>query len=92
MPGLARLLQSFRKGGTPLRTTLYEARKRLGVTPMRLLAKQVIQLLGKPTTPGAFYRGMRTMALDGFVVDAPDTPSNEPFLAWPSCNPFSAWP
>jgi hypothetical protein len=72
-----RWLQPFRKGGTPRRTTLCEARKRLGVAPMRLLAAQVIHLQGKPTTPGAFYRGMRTMALDGFVVDVPDTPSNE---------------
>src|SRR5206468_9802340 len=38
---------------------------------------QVIQLQGTPETPGAFYRGMRTMALDGFVVDVPDTPANE---------------
>lgn len=72
-----RWLQPFRKGATPRRTTLCEARKRLGVAPMRLLAEQVIRLQGKPTTPGAFYRGMRTMALDGFVVDLPDTPSNE---------------
>src|SRR3954471_14753893 len=72
-----RWLQPFRKGGTPRRTTLCEARKRLGIAPMRLLAEQVIQLRGKPTTPGAFYRGMRTMALDGFVIDVPDTPANE---------------
>src|SRR4051812_15810436 len=71
-----RWLQPFRKGGTPRRTTLCEARKRLGIAPMRRLAEQVIQLQGKPTTPGAFYRGMRTMALDGFVVDVPDTPAN----------------
>jgi hypothetical protein len=70
-------LQPYRKGATPRRTTLCEARKRLGVAPMRLLTEQVIRLQGKPTTPGAFYRGMRTMALDGFVVDVPDTPSNE---------------
>jgi hypothetical protein len=44
---------------------------------MRLLIEQVIRLQGKPTTPGAFYRGMRAMALDGFVVDVPDTPSNQ---------------
>jgi hypothetical protein len=44
---------------------------------MRRLAEQVIRLQGQPTTPGAFYRGMRTMALDGFVVDLPDTPGNE---------------
>ena len=51
--------------------------KRLGVAPLRFLANQVIRLQGKPTTPGAFYRGMRTMALDGFVVDVPDTPAND---------------
>ena len=72
-----RWLQPYRKGATPGRTTLCEARKRLGVAPMRLLAEQAIRLQGKPTTPGAFYRGMRTMALDGFVVDVPDTPANE---------------
>jgi hypothetical protein len=71
-----RWLQPFRKGATPGRTTLCEARKRLGVAPMRLLAEQVIQLQGNPTTPGAFYRGMRAMALDGFVIDVPDTPAN----------------
>src|SRR6266446_10578732 len=70
-----RWLQPFRKGATPGRTTLCEARKRLGVAPMRLLAEQVIRLQGRPETPGAFYRGMRTMALDGFVVDVPDTPA-----------------
>jgi hypothetical protein len=74
---VVRWLQPYRKGGTPGRTTLCEARKRLGVAPMRLLAEQAIRLQGKPTTPGAFYRGMRTMALDGFVVDVPDTPANQ---------------
>src|SRR3954462_7671987 len=72
-----RWLQPFRPGGTPGRTTLCEARKRLGVAPLRLLAEQAIRLQGKPTTPGAFYRGMRTMALDGFVVDVPDPPVNQ---------------
>src|SRR3954469_13975470 len=72
-----RWLQPFRPGGTPRSSTFCEARKRLGVAPMRLVADQVIRLQGKPTTPGAFYRDMRTMALDGFVVDVPDTPANE---------------
>src|SRR5215210_4418998 len=58
-----RWLQPFRPGGTPGRSTFCEARKRLGVAPLRLVADQVIRLQGKPTTPGAFYRDMRTMAL-----------------------------
>src|SRR5271157_3458076 len=72
-----RWLQPFRRGGNPGRSTFCEARKRLGIAPLRFLANQVIRLQGKPTTPGAFYRGMRTMALDGFVVDVPDTPAND---------------
>ncbi len=58
-----------------------------GHRPLRLLAEQVIRLQGKPTTPGAFYRGMRTMALDGFVVDVPDTPANDAGLRPPRQQP-----
>jgi hypothetical protein len=72
-----RWLQPYRRGGTPGRSTLCEARKRLGLAPFRALAKTVVRLLGKPDAPGAFYRGMRLMALDGFVLDLPDTPENE---------------
>src|SRR5512147_2156088 len=71
-----RWLQPFRPGAVPGRSTLCEARQRLGIAPLRLLAAQVIQLLGQPNTPGAFYRCMRTMALDGFVLDLADTPAN----------------
>jgi hypothetical protein len=72
-----RWLQPFRRGGVPGRSTLCEARKRLGIAPLRVLAERVIRLLGRSETPGAFYRGMRTMALDGFVLDVADTPANE---------------
>jgi len=37
----------------------------------------VIQLQAEPETPHAFYAGMRLMAIDGFVLDLPDTPENE---------------
>jgi hypothetical protein len=70
-------LQRFRPGGTPPRNTLCEARKGLGVAPLRLLARRVVRLQGTPDTPGAFYRGLRLMSLDGFVLDLPDTPANE---------------
>ena len=73
---LFRWLQPFRPGTVPGRSTLCEARKRLGIAPLRVLAERVIRLLSLPSTPGAFYRGMRTMALDGFVLDVADTPAN----------------
>ena len=72
-----RWLQPFHPGATPGRSTLCEARHRLGVLPLKRLADRVICLLGKPNTPGAFYRGMRTMAVDGFVLNVADSPANE---------------
>jgi hypothetical protein len=68
-----RWLQS-RRTAVPGRSTLCEARHSLGVAPVRLLAEQVVQLLATPQTPGAFYRDMRLMAVDGFVLDLPDQP------------------
>jgi hypothetical protein len=78
-----RWLQRFRRGGTPGRSTLCEARQRLGVAPLRWLMDKIVKLCGTLTTPGAFYRGLRLMALDGFVVDVPDTPDNERIFGRP---------
>lgn len=72
-----RWLGPYRKDGTPGRSTLCEARKRLGVAVLRRLYEAIVTLLGKQTTPGAFYQGMRVMSLDGFVLDVPDTEQNE---------------
>jgi hypothetical protein len=71
-----RWLQRFRPKAIPLRTTLCEARQRLGIAPLRLLTDRIVQLLATPKTLGAFYRGMRLMAIDGFVLDLPDTSDN----------------
>jgi Insertion element 4 transposase N-terminal/Transposase DDE domain len=71
-----RWLSRFRKQATPLRTTLCEARKRLGVAPLARLLGRVVTLLARATTPGAFYRHYRLMGLDGFVLDLADTEAN----------------
>jgi hypothetical protein len=71
-----RWLQRFRQKATPPRTTLCEARQRLGVAPLRWLMGRVVQLLATPKTLGAFYRNLRLVAVDGFVVDLPDTADN----------------
>lgn len=72
-----RWLHRFRRGGTPGRSTLCEARKSVGVAPLRRLAELVVELLAQKDTPRSFYWGMRLMALDSFVVDVADTPANE---------------
>lgn len=71
-----RWLQRYQPKGTPGRSTLCEARHSVGPAPLRYLAEQVIQLQAQTDTPQCFYAGMRLMALDGFVVDVADTPSN----------------
>lgn len=72
-----RWLVPWKKGDVPGRSTLCEARHRLGVAALVHLAATVVQLLATPQTPGAFYGGLRLMALDGFLVDLPDLPAND---------------
>lgn len=69
-------LQPFRRKGTPGRSTFCEARQRLGVAPLRYLIEQVVELQATPQTPGAFYHGLRLMAVDSFVLDVPDSEGN----------------
>ena len=68
----------------PGRSTLCEARRRLGLIPFVKLAEQIVQLLAVPGTVGAFHRGMRLMSLDGFVVDIPDMPVNDKVFGRPA--------
>jgi Insertion element 4 transposase N-terminal/Transposase DDE domain len=61
---------------TPSRSNLCEARQRLGVEPVRRVFDVVVRPLATPQTPGAFYKGLRPMGIDGTVEDVPDTPAN----------------
>jgi hypothetical protein len=61
---------------TPGRSSLCEARQRLGVEPVRHLFQRVVHPLATPDTPGAFYRGLRLMGCDGTVLDVPDSQAN----------------
>jgi len=61
---------------TPGRSSLCEARQRLGVEPVRYLHESLVHPLATPDTPGAFYKGLRWMAIDSTVLDAPDSAAN----------------
>lgn len=61
---------------TPERSSLCEARQRLGVEPVRYLFRSVVRPLATPATAGAFYRGLRLVGCDGTIMDAPDSPAN----------------
>jgi len=62
---------------TPCRSALCMARQRLGVEPVQRLYEQTVRPLATPETPGAFYGGLRLVAVDGTLEDVPDTPANE---------------
>jgi hypothetical protein len=68
---------------TPHRSSLCRARQRLGVAPVRLLWERLARPLAKPDTPGAYYRGWRTMAIDGTVYNVPDSQANGDTFGYP---------
>jgi len=52
------------------------ARQRLGVEPLRALFDATARPIATPKTHGAWYRHWRVVALDGTVMDIPDSPDN----------------
>jgi hypothetical protein len=78
-----RWLHRFAPKSVPGRSTLCEARHRLGVAPLRYVFGAVVNLLATPTTRGAFYHGKRLMAIDGFITDVPDSDANARVFGYP---------
>ena len=62
---------------SPSRSSLCMARQRLGSEPLVALFKAVVRPLATAKTPGAFYRGMRKVAIDGTVLDVPDCDAHQ---------------
>jgi Insertion element 4 transposase N-terminal/Transposase DDE domain len=69
---------------SPHRSSLCVARQRLGVEPVKHLFEQIVHPLAQPETPGAFYRGLRLMGIDGTVLDVPDSDANAAVFARPT--------
>lgn len=60
----------------PSTSALSQARARLGEQPLRELFGRIAMPLAGPTTPGAWLGRWRLMALDGVMIDIPDTAAN----------------
>ena len=78
--------------GDPHRSSLCVARQRLGIAPVRHLFEQIVHPLARPETPGAFYRGLRLVGLDGTVYDVPDSDANASAFSRSSAGPRGAGP
>jgi Insertion element 4 transposase N-terminal/Transposase DDE domain len=72
-----------REWNVPTTSALSQARKRLGEEPMKMLFERVAAPVAKPGTPGAWIRQWRIMALDGVMIDVPDTPENLQYYGKP---------
>lgn len=60
----------------PTRGAVTQARQRLGADVVREVFAQVARPPASTATPGAWLGRWRVMAIDGFVLDLPDTDSN----------------
>jgi len=70
-----------------------QARSRLGEEPVKRLYEQVVKPIATPDTQGAFYRGWHLVALDGFVLEVPDTEENRTeFGPGSATQDKSVWP
>ncbi|MFD4554590.1 IS4 family transposase [Streptomyces sp. NPDC058469] len=61
----------------PAKSSLFRARQRLGPEPLRVLFATTAKPMGTHATPGAFWRGLRLLAVDGTCWDVADSAANE---------------
>jgi hypothetical protein len=79
---LAKLLKGLRfiwpepEFALPGRSAICQGRYRLGARPVAALFRHVCRPMATPATQGAFYAGLRLMAIDSTTEDVPDSPQN----------------
>jgi hypothetical protein len=61
----------------PTTSAISQARTRLGEAPLKLLFQRIAVPMARPGTRGAWFHGLRVMAIDGLVLDVADTPAND---------------
>jgi Insertion element 4 transposase N-terminal/Transposase DDE domain len=74
--GLRFLRNWDRDWKVPSTSAISQARARLGEAPMKALFERVAVPIAQRGTRGAWLGDWRVMAIDGVVIDMPDTPAN----------------
>jgi hypothetical protein len=60
-----------------VRSSISQARIRLGWEPIRLLHDEIVHPIATKGTPGAWYRQWRVVSIDGSTLDVPDEADNK---------------
>jgi hypothetical protein len=68
---------------TPVSSSISAARQKLGCQVMSRLFGSVVRPRATSETPGAFLGGLRVMAVDGTVLDIPDSEANARVFGYP---------
>jgi hypothetical protein len=77
-------MSRWRRGwAVPSTAAIAKARARLGAEPLRALFQATVRPLATDTTRGAWYRGLRLVAMDGATLDVPDTADNDEYFGRP---------
>jgi hypothetical protein len=71
----------------PCKSSITEARQRIGSQVMSRLFYLVVRPLATEKTAGAFLGGLRIMAVDGTVFDVPDSEANARVFGYPATRP-----
>lgn len=68
---------------SPNSSSITAARQKLGCQVMSRLFESIVLPLATSKTPGAFLGGLRVMAVDGTVLDVPDSKANARVFGYP---------
>jgi Insertion element 4 transposase N-terminal/Transposase DDE domain len=71
----------------PSKSSITEARQRVGARVMCRLFHLVVRPQATFKTPGAFLGGLRIMAIDGTLMDVPDSEENARVFGYPGSRP-----
>src|SRR6266571_501252 len=87
-----RLLQPDLAAQVPVKSAFSYRRAQLGLAPLQWLFALCAGPQANPQTKGAFWKGLRLMAIDGTVDSVPDTPSNRAYFRYSSDDEVSRSP
>ncbi len=87
-----RLVQPDVAQQVPVKSAFSYRREQLAVAPLQWLFALCACPRATPETPGAFWKGLRLMALDGTVDSVPDTESNRATFRYSSDDESSRSP